>query len=148
MLAGLATGASVSKLDLDVVFLITLVPLVGAGVVAFAFRASMMATEFNRRGIESMLLVAFAISANHGLTLRLAHDATIVFCTDLVIVAGFLFGTAVYARDRLMAVAAAVALTGAAAIASAPAQAAPIFAIATATLLPFLYFHWTSKGAS
>ena len=142
-----AVATGVSPGDRRAVFYLTLLPLFGFGLILAVFRRAMLATPFNRRGALSILAVTAAIAVHRGLTLGLDTSAAADACADLLIVASFLVGGSLDAPDRAALGAAGLGVAGAAAVAVFPAYGTWLFAAVMTAQLPFMYFHWVSKGA-
>ena len=132
-------------IDIRDLFYYSLVPAIAIPAIALGFWRAMRATEFNRRGVETLLIVVAAILLAHALALQLAASVAWALCTDLLIVTAFLLGRYVHERERVILAAALLCAAGAVAAALFPAQAPLIFAIVTILQLPAMYLAWAAK---
>ena len=127
-------------IDRHQMFYACLVPPILFAIVLAVFWRGMTATAFNRRNALSLLVIAYLIPIHHGLTLDLDTSIASLFCEDLLVIAGFVFATAIFEHSWLQFAAAATCVVGAVATAVFPAQAPLIFGATTVAFLPFMYF--------
>jgi len=150
ILVGLPVLGAVAKgvtIDLEDAFYTSLVPPITIALAAALFWRTMATTAFNRSGVLRLLAVTATITASHGLALALATSVATAFVADLLILGAFLLGNAVSELDRVYFVSAVTSFAGAAAVAAFPAYAPFIFIAVATGQLPFVYFHWVSRGA-